>query len=127
MKNNRGQALILFVLFIPLLCFISAFVIDSGLMIKNKIKLDDTTKIIIKEVFDNKENSEDIARNLYKENNFSTEKFKYKIDGNILYIENEITVESIFGGVIGLQDYNIKSKYKAYLDGDVLIIEKNKE
>lgn len=127
MKNNRGQALILFVLFIPLLCIISAFVIDSGLMIKNNIKLNDTTKIIIKEVFDNKENSEDIARNLYKENNFSTEKFKYKIDGNILYIENEITVESIFGGVIGLQDYNIKSKYKAYLDGDVLIIEKNKE
>ena len=56
--NKHGQTLILFVILIPIILLLLAFVVDLGLVITNKIKTEEVTKQVIKDAYlldDNKE------------------------------------------------------------------------
>ena len=51
MKNNKGQTLVLFIIFIPILLLLAAFVIDTGIIIRESTRLKSTTKTVLKDTF----------------------------------------------------------------------------
>ena len=109
--NNKGQTLILFVLLLPLLLLLMAFVIDTGMILKEKAKLDSTLRTVLKTTYKDKEeeNYEERLTKLLEENeipctNMELERKENKIRLQIMYEK-----ESIFGKIIGLNTYKIKS------------------
>ena len=55
MLNNKGQSLILFVLFIPILLLVLILVIDIGKLINLKTELDNISNIVLDYGLDNLE------------------------------------------------------------------------
>ncbi|MCM1053675.1 MAG: pilus assembly protein TadG-related protein [Ruminococcus sp.] len=119
--NKHGQTLILFIILIPLMLIVMAFVVDIGLVMSEKVHLKETTKIAIINNYDSK-NINDI-KELIKKNNIDINNLKIETNNNNLTIENEIKVESIFGKIIGLNNYRIKIKAKGYKTGNKVIVE----
>ena len=91
--NKNGQTLVMFVIIIPIFIILLAFVVDTGIILKNTTKLNSTTKTILKNTYDDRLND-----NYYE--------------------------SSIFGKIIGLKEYKIKTILKIKNMSGKLIIEK---
>ena len=115
MKNNKGQVLVLFIIILPILLLGCACLIDSSYMLYQKNRLDNInydvldsikTKMILTEedverlilLNDSKIVNEDIV--IDEENT---------MDRNIS-ISNYILVNSIFGRLIGIDEYKVSSE-----------------
>ena len=124
-KNKHGQTLILFVILIPIMVLLCAFVIDTGLVIAEKHHLKEVTKTIIKEEFLNisDDNINNKINELFLKNEIDVSKLKINIAENKLEIKNEIAVASIFGNIIGIKSYKIKFDLMGYMNNDKLILE----
>lgn len=110
--NKNGQTLILFVLFLPIIIILAAFVIDIGLLTNAKIKLDQTTTTILKEFYEKRMSSEldsEIEETFLK-NKISVEKLKIDVSEDYLKIQNEDQIKSIFGRLIGIEEYTYQTK-----------------
>lgn len=110
--NKNGQTLILFVLFLPMIIILAAFVIDIGLLTNAKIKLDQTTTTILKEFYEKRMSSEldsEIEETFLK-NKISVEKLKIDVSEDYLKIQNEDQIKSIFGRLIGIEEYTYQTK-----------------
>ena len=110
--NNKGQVLILFVALIPILIAVLAIAFDLGLITYNKKQLDGINIEALDYVKENiddykednikkiiKENDKDITISSIKENNDSVEVILTK------------KTNSAFGAIIGINSYDITSKY----------------
>lgn len=104
--NKKGQTLILFVIMIPILLGLGAFVVDVSLVISKNVELKEVSKTIIKDVID-QPNQEKII-DLFTENDIPIEHLKVQIDDERISIQNEYTIDSIFGAIIGIENYDIK-------------------
>ena len=51
MMNNKGQTLIAFVIILPIFILFLAFIVDTGLLLKEKSKLNGSTKSIIQSLY----------------------------------------------------------------------------
>lgn len=124
--NNRGQTLALFIILIPVLLLFAAFVIDSGVMVRENTKLNSVTKLIINETIDeiNDPKINDKIKNLYIRNGIPTDKVIIKIKDNKLTISNEYVKTSMFGYIIDNYEYKVKIKLTGYKENDKIIIEK---
>jgi len=98
MLDKKGQALIAFVILLPLLLGICAYVIDVGIITYESNKL----KNIIEE---NKNELNNIDKNL-KINNIK----KYQLKRYNNCIKVTYYKESIFGSIIGIKKYKISEK-----------------
>ena len=107
MMNNKGQTLVLFIIFIPILIMLAAFIIDTGIIIKESTRLKATTKTVLEDVFYKENKSESLITNLFNENNINTNNLEIVMTNNIT-IKNEYQIESVFGKIIGLKHYTIK-------------------
>jgi len=104
--NKRGQTLILFIILIPLIIMLVAFVIDVGLIVSENNRLREVTKNIIEEVIKN-DNTE-IVKKVYEKNDVDTKNLEVIYEENKIRIKNKIDVYSIFGGIIGISKYSVK-------------------
>ena len=104
--NHQGQSLVLFIVIIPLIIILIAFITDLGLITSKKVHLEGLTTTILKEVI-TKDNYEELIIKLYKENNIDVSNLEVT-NNDALRIKNEIEVKSIFGNIIGLKKYKIK-------------------
>lgn len=120
--NKKGQTLIAFVLLIPIFLIFLAFVVDTGLILKENTKLNSTTKTILKNTY--KEPVEEKIKELYKKNDIPTENLTIEIESNNIRVTNEYEIDSIFGNIIGLKKYKIKLKIRATIQNDEVKIEK---
>lgn len=113
MMNNKGQTLVMFIVFLPLLLIIMATVIDISLMYYEKNKLDNLTMMIteygIGHIED--ENIEEKINKLIIENDDEIKTKQIQIKVNKLEIILSKTTESTFGKIIGIEEYKITSKY----------------
>lgn len=109
--NNKGQTLILFVIIVPIFIIFLAFVVDIGIIEKEKTKLDSTIKTVLKNTYKDKfnVNYEEKVKNILKENNIPIDNLKIRVSNDI-EIENDYKINSIFGNIIGIKDYQIKTK-----------------
>lgn len=116
--NKHGQTLIAFVIIVPAFILLLAFVVDTGLILNEKVRLESTTKTILEN------HNTDIAeiKDLYEQNDIPTTNLKITNDNNLTKITNEYEVESIFGKIIGLKSYKIKINMLAKEENDKIKI-----
>lgn len=126
MMNKKGQTLILFVLLLPLLILLMAFVVDTGLVLKERTRLNSVTKTILKTTFYNRMDGDyqEKVTELFHQNNIPIEHLIIEVEENIITIQNEYQKESTFGSIIGIKDYKIKGVLKAKLENERIKIEK---
>ena len=118
--NNHGQTLIMFVILLPIMLVLLALVVDISYMYREKNKLENTTKTIIKELYYHKQD-DDIKNkvvNLYKKNKINIDNVTIKITDDYFIVNNNYEIDSIFGKIIGLKKYKVKVSFKGYMIED---------
>ena len=105
--NNKGQSLVLFVLILPIIVLVFAFVFNMGLQYANKIKvtgvIESNLKIILeKKIMDIDKINLAIKENIDSEN-------EIKLIDNKIYIRVKVDETSVFSRVLPFN--NIKDYY----------------
>ena len=108
MMNKKGQTLVFFIVFIPFILMLASYVIDLGYIQSEKIKLNDTTKIVIKELY-KKDYSANQIKQLYQKNDIKLQKVAIKKEEDKIKVSASYEVESIFGKLVGIKKYLIKT------------------
>lgn len=109
--NNKGQSLITFVLFLPIVVMVMAFVIDSSLSIMEKNKLDGIITSNIEEALKSDIRDENKIRNAIKKND--------QMDISVSIIDDTLQVivksnkKSVFGKLLKFNYYNLDFNYCA--------------
>ena len=109
--NNRGQSLIMFVLLLPVITLLIAFVIDSSLSLMEKNKLDgiitsNMNEALIKEIKD-----EDIILDAIKKNDITNASVSINDDELKVVVKSE--KQSIFGELLNFDYYKLEFNYCA--------------
>lgn len=101
--NNKGQVLVLFLLLLPVILILFAFVIDKSYLLYEESKLNNIGNIACDYILE--ENDINKLKQLVIENDNQI--------NNIKLVDDEITlkkeIKSLFGSVIGIDTYKIKS------------------
>ena len=108
MMTKKGQTLVFFIVFIPFILMLASYVIDLGYIQSEKIKLNDTTKIVIKELY-KKDYSTNQIKQLYQKNDIKLQKVAIKKEEDKIKVSASYEVESIFGKLVGIKKYLIKT------------------
>ena len=108
MMNKKGQTLVFFIVYIPFILMLASYVIDLGYIQSEKIKLNDTTKIVIKELY-KKDYSTNQIKQLYQKNDIKLQKVAIKKEEDKIKVSASYEVESIFGKLVGIKKYLIKT------------------
>jgi len=106
--NNKGQALVTFVLVMPILLLVMVLVIDIGNVIVEKQELDNVSKMVINYGLDNIDSINE--SNLIDLINLNTKDLS-KIEVIIENKEIKITLEKNIKGIIGISSYEVVSSY----------------
>jgi len=124
--NNKGQSGIVFIISIPIIFIILAFLYDNALMIIENKRYKEVTETIIKDVLTNSYyNKEEEVINLYEKNHLEVEQLNTSYDGEILTVYNVHSYNSFFGVILGIKTYRAEVDVRAYKDTDKIIIEDN--
>ncbi len=124
--NNKGQTLIIFVIFLPILLALCALIIDIGLLTNAKIKLENTTTMILKDYYDLRleENITTLIKESLEKNKIQIHKLEVITSEEELKIVIKSKKASIFGKIIGFQEYEIATTKIAKKRNDLLNITK---
>ncbi len=118
--NNKGQALVIFVLILPVLIAIGALIIDSAYIVTEKNKLDSINEVTINETLDGEEKAKIIEGIHLNDKNIEIKKYQYENGIVDIHLQNKI--DSIFGKVLGINEYEINSKLKGEIKNNKRII-----
>lgn len=139
--NNKGQSLVLFIIFIPILLGIMALVIDLGNAMTKKSEIDNVLELVIDyglekgEAFLENEQQEYLNEDLinwkdklnlllnYNLNNIDSEII---INNKKLIISSDYYIEGIFSNILNIKGFKIESEYIGYIENNEKIIKKNK-
>lgn len=109
--NNKGQALVMFVCLIPVLILIIGIVVDTNKMVYEKSKLENINALAVTYYLNHIE-EDDVTNKmveLIKKNDNSIENINIDKINKEIFIDKK--VDSIFGNIIGIKEYNIVSIY----------------
>ena len=115
--NNKGQTLVVFIIFIPVIILLMAFIVDTSLMYIAKSKLNDLSKTIIKEIYDIEDKNNKVEE-LLKVNEINYNNYDVEINDNKVKLSIEEEIDSVFGSMIGNESYTIKSEVTGYKEND---------
>ena len=106
--NKNGQVLVLFVIIVPIILVLIAFIIDTSLINIESNKATNITNSIIKDYQKGKIDNSNQVYEIYEENDISTTNLEVSITKDTIKIENEYEINSLFGNIIGKNSYKIK-------------------
>lgn len=114
MKNNRGQILVIFIMILPVILIGVACFIDSSYLFYQKNRLDQINMDVLKSVENRVDISEEEIERLILLNDTKIVNEDISIDKtdtmvSNISIDNYLYVDSIFGRLIGFDEYKIKS------------------
>ncbi len=127
MKNNKGQTLVVFILLLPLLVTLLAFIINEGSIYINKRALTNDIKNAIKYRFELEETDEIIYEKIEKylqKNIDNINLLDIKIDENYIKINIETTFKAELPTIINKDRFTIKVTYTGYSNDGEVVIEK---
>ena len=115
MKNNKGQVLVLFIMILPIIFIAVAWIIDSSYMMYQKNRLDNINYDVLSSVKNKINFSEEEIEDLILMNDSKIVNEDISIDKtntvvSDICINNYVYVDSIFGKLIGFDEYKIKSE-----------------
>ena len=119
--NKHGQTLVLFIILIPIVIAMAAIVVDVGYVVSKKTNIKEVTKTVIKDSLVGKNSSE--IETLLIKNSVSVENLEVIIDGDKIQVKNSIEIDSIFGQIIGIKNYNIKINIIGYEKDNKVVYE----
>ncbi len=97
MNNKKGQTLILFIIFLPVILLSFALIVDVGLMYNAKIKGENMIKEAQKENID--------IKKYFKDNNIELISIKEEKTCTKVHFK----INSVFGSIIGKTNYEIEA------------------
>ena len=125
--NNKGQSLVMFIVIIPILIIILAFVYDIGTAIYEKNSLSNTNYMVIDYGLSNIDKvTEDDLIDLILKNSKGVNNVSVIIDDKIINIKTSKDFKGIFGKIINTNFNEIVSEYKGKLVDDKKKIERIK-
>ena len=98
--NNKGQSLIMFIIFLPIILMTFALIVDVAFMYHAKIKGNDLLKFAKKENLDIKE--------YFKLNDINVENIETSRNDKGSCVIINYKIDSIFGSLIGYKDYEVE-------------------
>lgn len=122
--NNKGQTLVIFIIMIPIILLIFTLIIDLGYVSKEKIKIDSTLRVIIRNVLEKETFSKEMIDDLIEKNELTYDNYKYSYENGLLKINITKNIKSILGKIINTDIYKIEIKLTGYIENDKIIIEK---
>ncbi len=114
--NNKGQTLVIFIIILPVIILGVSYLVDTGLMYIGRSKLISTCKVIIDKYYD-EEISDSKVEEYLKDNEIKYTDYKVSRNDN-LSIEVKSKIDSIFGNVVGIKEYEISAKVTGYKEND---------
>ena len=114
--NNKGQTLVIFVILLPLFLFVFAYIVDTALMLYEKNKLDDLNKMVIDYKMYHVEENKEKIKEYIKRNDKEVIIKKLYMDEKKVEIQLIKKIDAVFGKIIGLNTYEIKSYYIGKID-----------
>lgn len=120
--NKRGQTLIIFVMLIPIILTMAALVIDVGLLYYKKNEYTGIVEESIKEYF--KDEDLTSALETLTLNGVSLDEVLVSATDETISVTLDTKVDSIFGKVIRINDYEIKIARVGTKDKERVIIKK---
>lgn len=120
--NKRGQTLIIFVMLIPVILTMAALVIDVGLLYYKKNEYTGIVEESIKEYFKNEDLTS--ALETLTLNGVSLDDVLVSATDETISVTLDTKVDSIFGKVIRINDYEIKIARVGTKDKERVIIKK---
>ncbi|MCI9280264.1 MAG: pilus assembly protein [Bacilli bacterium] len=126
MMNKKGQTLIAFVIILPVFILFLAFIVDTGILLKEKSRLNGSTKSILENMYPkrNESNFQEQTIDLFKKNKIPTENLNLEVKNNTIIVSNDYEIESIFGKIIGIKKYKIHLNLTFQIEQDKLTIKK---
>ncbi len=121
--NNRGQALVVFIIMIPIFFMLLGVVIDISYASYEKRKIENNIKYVARTSFDKRLDEEKIE-DLILTNLDDVKEYKVYYDNNSLNIYVKAKVNGVFSNLFNNPIKNIEVNYKAYFDGDNVIVER---
>ena len=117
MLNNKGQTLIIFVILLPIIMLIFAFMIDVSFMYMENNKLNNINKLVINYGLDNMD-EEDLNLKIIELINKNDKEININqitIKDDEIYSDLSKDTKSTFGKIIGINKYKVISKYKGII------------
>lgn len=139
--NNKGQSLILFIIFLPILLGIMALVVDVGNALSKKSEQDNVIEYILNygletgEVFfknnDEYYYNEELVNwkddlKILLDYNLENSNNEIVLNEKEIIIKSKSYVEGIFSNILNIKGFKIESEYKGYIENDKKIIQKEK-
>lgn len=109
--NKKGQVLILFVLSIPVLVLLSAYIVDNVYIAYNKNRLNQINELVIEDASKGILEIDDISEYVNKNDKDIDVKFVYLGEDEVEIILKK-DIKSLFGRIIGQDSYSLTSDKK---------------
>ena len=119
--NNKGQSLVIFIIIIPVIFIAFSFLYDYAYIINSQNKYENVTRTILNSTLE-----EDKIVDLYRQNGYKVDDFKYKKENDKVYIQNSYRIKSVFGNIVNLKNYTVSINYVVINSNNGIIIEDNK-
>ena len=116
--NNKGQVLVLFVMFIPIVIFALILIFDSAYITIHNNRLNNIASDAVKYLVIDKKSPEEIKK-VIKLNDNDIEILE--ITNDSVYLKHNI--EPIFGTFMGYDRYELEINLYGYIKNDKLITE----
>ncbi len=125
--NKKGQALVIFVIFLPVIIMIGTYVIDLGLAKLNENKVNQVAKEVteygLRHITDN---PKDKMIKLIYQNDEDIDAYKVNVDedNKAVMVNIEKSSSGVFGSITGKDFYRVNVTYKGSIINDEIIIER---
>lgn len=106
--NNKGQVLVLFVLLIPFLLMLGAYIVDTSYISYHNIKVNGINDLVIEKISEENLNRIEIEEYI-KRNDKELSIVKLNITDTKIEMTLKKEIKSIFGNIIGKSKYEILS------------------
>lgn len=105
--NNKGQTLVVFIILLPVIMIVFAYVVDKCYLLYQEKNQKKVTSLVCEYALQEKQ--EENIRQLALENDAKFKKITINRNGEQVEIILEKEISSIFGHVLGLSTYHIKT------------------
>lgn len=125
--SNKGQSLAIFVIFVPFIIMIGAFIVDIGFAKHNTNKLNLLNQMVMRYGLKNiDEDPYNEMVDLIYQNDSKIDSYNIVIDESNKNIKIELNkaTKGFFGTILKKDIYKQKSSYKGYFKEEKIIIER---
>ena len=120
MKKSNG---IVFIILIPILFIIFAFVYDNVYILTNNKIYETKSKLIMEDVLTNSYNDKVMEVSMkYQQNKYETSQLDVTYENNELKVYNVHSYKSFFGNILGIKTYRSEVNLIGYYDNDGSLI-----